>query len=329
MHSVAVTEQSQVSEARREALGVARNAGLAEHDAERVALVATELATNLVRHAVDGELLVSLPASGGVQVMSIDAGPGMHDPELCRRDGFSTAGGSGTGLGAVGRIADHLDLYSLPGAGTAIVAQVLPRSATRTAPAAGLGWEAVVQAKPGQEACGDGCSVRLDGAGIVSFLMSDGIGHGPLAADAAQQSIRTFQRTAGEPPGRSMQAIHTALAGTRGSASAIARIDLAARELTYCGIGNIACSIFHGGSSRRAVSQSGTLGHSVRRVQEFVYPFPDGAVLMMHSDGLTSSWDLGGHAGLERHEPATIAGFLHKRHRRGRDDAAILVAKAP
>jgi len=328
MRSIAVTEQSQVAEARREAAGLARALEFAEHDVERVALVATELATNLVRHAAGGELLISAGVAGGVRLVSLDSGPGMRDPEACRRDGYSTAGGSGTGLGAIGRIADRFDLWSRLGSGTTIVVHLLAGGSKQHAnPVAGLEWDAVVQPKPGETACGDGWSAHVHSRG-AAFLVSDGIGHGQLAADATAQAGRVFEKAGGDPPGECMRALHSALGGTRGAAAAVARVDLATREMTFCGIGNIAATVFHGDSVRRAVSQNGTLGHSVRKIQEFVYPFPQGAVLVMHSDGLTTSWDLRELDGLAGHAAATIAGVLHKRHRRGRDDAAVLVVKS-
>jgi len=346
MLSVAVTEQTQVAEARREAAGHARSLGFAEKDVERVALVATELATNLVRHATLGELLLStceFDGGDGVQLIALDDGPGMRDPGACLRDGYSTAGGAGTGLGAVRRLSDQFDVYSRAGAGTAILARLAPHRGMAAASRAGgvdqggvdqggldrgnLAWDAVVQPKPGEQACGDGWSAHV-GDTRTAFLMSDGIGHGPLASAATAEAIRVFQNVGGEAPARAMQAIHAALAGTRGAAAAIAQVDRRAREIRYCGIGNICTTIFQQSGSRKAVSQNGTLGHSVRKLQEFVYPFPDGAMLVMHSDGLSTSWDLDGHNGLAGHPPATIAAILYRRHRRLRDDAAVLVVKA-
>lgn len=337
MLSVVVTEQTQVAEARREAVNYARFLGFAEQDVERVALVSTELATNLVRHATGGELLLStceLDGGDALQLIALDDGPGMRDPEACLRDGYSTMGGSGTGLGAVRRLSDQLDVYSRAGAGTAVLARLAPRRGGPSTPRTGnpdrgsLVWDAVVQPKPGQQACGDGWSAHV-GDAHTAFLVSDGIGHGALASAATAEAIRVFQKVGGEAPGRAMQALHVALAGTRGAAAAIARVDPVAREVRYCGIGNISGTIFQPGGARRMVSHNGTLGHSVRKLQEFVYPCPHGATLVMHSDGLSANWYLDDHDGLADHLPATIAAVLYRCHRRLRDDAAVLVVKAP
>src|SRR4051812_19083356 len=107
-HAVPVTESSQVSAARFEARELADRAGFDETDVHRVGLVATELATNLVKHATDGVLLIRITASspdGEIELLSIDRGPGIYDVGRCLSDGHSTAGSPGTGLGAIRRLA--------------------------------------------------------------------------------------------------------------------------------------------------------------------------------------------------------------------------------
>lgn len=330
MLGISVTEPSRVAEVRRETMACARAYGLAQPDAERAALIATELATNLVRHATDGEMLIGLctvDGSPGVQLIALDGGPGMRDPETCLRDGYSTAGGAGTGLGAVRRLADRLDIHSVWQVGTVVVARVLPKRRPAPAPdTCPLEWDAVVRPKPGEQACGDGWSARADASG-ATFLLSDGIGHGALAASATAAAIRVFDREGDRGPAGAMQTIHAALAGTRGAAAAIAAVDTDAREMRYCGIGNISATVFLRDGARKAVSHNGTLGHSVRKVQEFTYPYSEDAVLVMHSDGLGTRWSLDDEPGLSRHPPITIAAALYRRHRRGRDDAAVLVVK--
>ena len=49
-----------------------------------------------------------------LDVLALDRGPGMSDVDRCLADGYSTAGSPGTGLGAIGRLADQFDIYSSP-----------------------------------------------------------------------------------------------------------------------------------------------------------------------------------------------------------------------
>src|SRR5688572_26788709 len=110
---IAVSDPSTVGEARRVATRLGEQAGLNETDRGRAAIVASELATNLVRHARGGQLLLSAmsgPAAPGVEIISTDSGPGMTDVERCLRDGFSTGGTPGNGLGAVRRLSAEFDV---------------------------------------------------------------------------------------------------------------------------------------------------------------------------------------------------------------------------
>ena len=67
----------------------------------------------------------------------------------------------------------------------------------------------------------------------------------------------------------------------------------------------------------------------MRRVQEFTYPWPPGAILVLHSDGLLSHWTLDRHPGLAARHPMLLAGILYRDFRRGRDDTTVVVAREP
>ena len=104
MISIAVSEASQIGEARREAAQLAADLGFDEAGAGRAALVANELASNLVKHAGGGEVLLD-GSTQGLDVLAIDRGPGIANLKACMADGYSTAGTLGHGLGAVKRLA--------------------------------------------------------------------------------------------------------------------------------------------------------------------------------------------------------------------------------
>ncbi len=130
-----VEDASHVAEARRQCIRIAERAGFNETDAGRVGIVVTELATNLLKHATRGFLIAGLIESDsghGVQILSLDKGAGIPDLAAATRDGFSTAGSPGTGLGALRRLSDIFQVSTLPGEGTAMLAvlyaQPHPRS---------------------------------------------------------------------------------------------------------------------------------------------------------------------------------------------------------
>ena len=96
----------------------------------------------------------------------------------------------------------------------------------------------------------------------------------------------------------------------------------------YAGVGNISTTIVGAEGSRSLVSHNGTVGHQMRTVQELDYPWPEGALLVAHSDGLKSHWRLDAYAGLAEHRAAVVAAALWRDHLRGRDDVTVVAVKA-
>jgi hypothetical protein len=158
-------------------------------------------------------------------------------------------------------------------------------------------------------------------------LVVDGLGHGPQAAEAADEAVRIFTAHSSDPPAEIITRIHDALKKARGAAAAIAEIRPLAGTLIYAGVGNIAGSILSNTLSRSLVSHNGTLGHVMARVQEFKAEWPRDGILVMHSDGLQSRWELSKYAGLLARQPALIGGVLLRDFRRERDDASVMVMK--
>jgi anti-sigma regulatory factor (Ser/Thr protein kinase) len=332
---IPVSEGSQVAEARRQASEAARLAGFGEEDCGRAALVATELATNLVKHGGGGEIVVGHfdDADGaGVEILALDRGRGMADVQQCLRDGFSTAGSPGTGLGAVSRLADRFGLFSRPEQGTVVLARLTAKRQpppTTSPPAAPTGPQvgAIAAICPGEDVCGDAWGI--DARHGETLLVADGSGHGPIAATAARVAVETFRAQADKPLPRLLEAIHRALQPTRGAAVAVARIDRGARVVRFAGVGNISGTLVTGGQSRHMVSHNGTAGHVAPRIAEFTYPFAGAPTLILASDGLTTRWDVASYPGLAQAHPSIVAGVLYRDHRRGRDDATVVVLKAP
>jgi hypothetical protein len=104
-------------------------------------------------------------------------------------------------------------------------------------------------------------------------------------------------------------------------------VDLEGEILRYAGVGNIAAVVVSAGGTRSLVSHNGTLGHKLNKTKEFDYPFPRGALLVMHSDGLLSRWGLDGYPGLAAKDPGLVAGVLYRDFQRGRDDVTVLAAR--
>ena len=321
-----ITHIDQIGEARREGLALADRLGFSDSQAGKVALAITEAGTNLVKHAGGGEIFLGPAPEDQVELVAVDRGPGIANPAECLRDGYSTSGGPGTGLGALARISSLFDIYSLPGAGTAILARLASGRKGGRPALARVEVGATVSPIAGEEVSGDAWAVKQNPRG-ASILVVDGLGHGPGAAEASTEAVRSF--LAGEPARTidRLDGIHHTLIKTRGAAVLIVDVDLEKCVMRFCGVGNISGQLLGGPSPRRLHSTNGIAGHQVRTVQEFNYPWPDDGLLILYSDGIQSGLNLEKHAGLYGRHPALIAAVLHRDFNRRTDDATVVVAR--
>lgn len=328
MISVAVNDSSQISEARREAAAIAEQNGFNSADAGRVALVATELASNLIKHGGGGEMLLGPYQDGdgsGVEIIALDRGPGMANVEASLRDGCSSAGTRGNGLGGVIRQSNLVDIASWPGVGTGILARVESGGANAQRSQSHTGWGAVSIAMPGETVCGDSWTVSNNG-GVRTLFVADGLGHGHDAAEAAVEAVRLFHRFSGHHVPTLLDYVHGGLRATRGAAVSIARFDPSTPRMVFAGIGNVAGTLAVDGELKRMVSMPGTAGYNARKIQSFEYPFAKGLIIL-NSDGLATSWALSKYPNLTAAHPTLIAAILYRDFSRRRDDATVLVGK--
>jgi anti-sigma regulatory factor (Ser/Thr protein kinase) len=323
---VPVTEETQVFEARRIASKMASDLDWPSNSAGALAIVVTEMATNLVKHARGGQIHLSFcerADSVGIEILAYDRGPGAMELQGWIRDGFSTVGTPGTGLGAIVRLAHEFDAYSQEGKGTCMVARLYAESDYREPENSPFTLGAVRVPVPGERECGDDWGVAMAN-GKLTILMADGLGHGPGAAEASREAVAIFRRVAEPSPKPLIEEIHRGLRHTRGAAVAAAQIDPAENLLRYCGIGNISGMVITPKETSQMVSHNGTAGHNARKIQEFNYRWPPGAALVMHSDGVTTSWRMEAYPGLLRHHPSLLSAALLRDASRGRDDVCVV-----
>ena len=327
--TVAIDESSQVGEARRSAAAVAVQAGLNETDAGKFALLATEAATNIAKHAGRGEIVLrSIETADvrGAELVAIDNGPGIADLDRALHDGYSTAGSSGAGLGAFSRLATRFDIFTIGGGGTVLAARVeADRADNRRRAAFEIG--VVRAAKRGEVECGDDWSFVIDQNGRAMLTVADGLGHGASAAAAARRAVEIAADNSAEPAGMVVARVHAGLRSTRGAALAAAELAVSAASVRFAGLGNISASIVSPRDSRSLVSHNGIAGHEMRKIQEFAYDWPPDALLIMHSDGVSSRWDLSRYPGLATRDPSVVAGVIYRDFSRGRDDALVVVVR--
>jgi anti-sigma regulatory factor (Ser/Thr protein kinase) len=334
LHTIAllINDISMIGEGRRTATAFAARLGFDETERGKVGIIATEITTNLIKHAGGGELILRELNSSqgqGLEMLALDKGPGMSDIDRCMKDGFSTAGSPGNGLGAIERMSSFFDIYSQAGIGTGLLAQFWRGTPRLLHPEEGMIVGVVNLAVAGEEVCGDAWAIKDQGGAHSLILVADGLGHGFLAAEASREAVRIFGERDLPESTDAIHAIHSGLRSTRGAALAIAKVDRELGEVRFAGVGNISGVILNPvtGRGTSMVSHNGTVGHTLWKVQEFKYPWSSNSTLLLHSDGLGTHWHLERYPGLMARHPALLAGILYRDFRRSRDDVTVLVVR--
>ncbi|MEV4415135.1 SpoIIE family protein phosphatase [Catellatospora sp. NPDC049609] len=318
-------DPSAVGTVRRFAVDLAQAVDLGERKTADIAIVAAELATNLIKHAEDGSVLARPVRRGddvGVEILSIDSSPGMSDLSAMYADGHSTSGTLGIGLGAVARLADRFEGLSVPGRGTVLAVQLW-----RTAEPPSAWADGLTRPLTGETVSGDCYAVR-ERSGRRQVMVSDGLGHGPLAAAASQAAFNIFHTAPDEPPASLVERLHRGISHTRGAALTVAEIDPDAGVVRACGMGNIATSVVTGDERRSLVSMPGIVGHGRAVIRQFEQQFGPESLLIMHSDGVSDKWSLAGYPALSTSSPLVIAATVLRDAGVRRDDACVLAARS-
>jgi len=324
--SIPVTDLSQPGEARRVASLMAKNLEFTEVRCGQVEIIVTELASNIALHGGGGHLILAGWMCTGkkrIDILAIDKGHGIPNVGAALEDGFSTRGTSGTGLGAVSRMASLFEVFTQPDQGTVVLARLSDETKQRSPLIVGGVSIPVVS----EVACGDAFASAHTSSRSV-FMVVDGLGHGPEAAAAATAALEVFENYRSDPPAEIIHRLHEGMRSTRGAAAAVAEIRHDRGIVTYCGVGNVAGVVLTAehGLTRSMISHSGIVGHQVEQATEFTYPWSPTSRLVMHSDGLKANWVLRSYPGLLNKDPALIAAVLYRDQNRTRDDATVVVA---
>lgn len=294
-----------------------------------VGVIVTEAANNLVKHARKGMLLFR-PLSGeqgsGFEILSIDSGPGMYDVARCLQDGYSTAGSPGTGLGGIARTASLFDVFSQPGSGTVMVAQVWTGGYRACHERSTLEVGAVSVPIAHETVTGDGWSLKGEPA-RPRLMVVDGLGHGAMAAEAAAAALRVLDLHTVDPIVDFLNRTHTALAHTRGAAVAVVDFDISHRQIKFTGVGNISGRVWDSTTERNFVSNHGIAGHELPTIREYQYPWPEDSSIVLATDGLLTRWSMDHYPGLRLRHPSLLAGVLYRDFERGKDDVTVVALR--
>ncbi|WP_328317323.1 SpoIIE family protein phosphatase [Streptomyces sp. NBC_00388] len=321
---IRIDHYSAVELAASAARSLAEDCGLPGAMPEQAAVLASELASNLDKHARDGTLyLQPLLVGGGLEILAADSGPGILDPQRALADGYTTTATLGAGLGAVRRIATDFTFRSLVDTGTLACARLSVPGTEGT----GQGVGSLCLPVETEKDCGDACA-GADTAGARTVAVIDGLGHGSPAAEAAQAALRVFHRGPDRPLPDILTGMHRALRHTRGAAVGIMRLRSGQAE--YCGVGNVRAAVLSFEDVHHRLSgQPGVVGLTLPTPRTHRIALRPGATAVLHSDGIDERWTHAASPFLLRLPPGLLAVALAHDHRRIRDDACAVVAKAP
>ncbi|RYY90883.1 MAG: serine/threonine protein kinase [Chitinophagaceae bacterium] len=297
-----------------------------EQRAGELDIIVAELVSNLVKHASGGQLLVkSLEHEIGIEIIGLDNGRGMSDVARMMADGVSTKNTLGHGLGAIERLADLFQVYSLRDWGTVTLVRVF---ATRKEPKRlPIDVHSLLLPKPGETVCGDGFFCDSDGCFLRVFL-GDGLGHGPEAAAAVQLAGAAFSECNSCEPVEVLRFMHDRSRKTRGLVGTVAVFDIQLMQWKLCGVGNIAARIVTPSAARNYLSYNGIIGHNVpRTLNDQTIPWEKSQMLVLCSDGIRSRWDLVRHPTLLRYDISMLSAVLLKDFARYTDDMSVVTCK--
>lgn len=330
-NSVQIEERSIVSYAKREIHMAVSRAGFTEKKIAEIDLIVSEMTSNVMKHANGGELLYrnsDVSEQAVFEVICIDKGPGMSDPARMMRDGFSTTGTLGQGLGAIERLSDFSHIYSIPGWGT-IVYSMVTMEPKRFKKRQGLDVEAraLCVSKPREQVCGDGYRIKRTAHDVRIFL-GDGLGHGQEAKNAVDVAGDFFMESEEASPVEIIRGMHEKVRRTRGLVASIVIFDKATYKWKICGVGNIIVKVSTGLELKNYMSFNGTIGLNIpKSLKESVFDVGINQHLIMTSDGLRSRWGLSSYPAIFKYDNTILAAALYRDNLRGTDDASVLIAK--
>ena len=340
-----IRDEAQVGTARCAVHVYASEMGFTERELAEIDIVVQEVGTNAARYAAGGgqiHFTDTLGAEPGLEIFYTDRGPGIYDLDRVVRDGVSTGGSLGAGLGAVRRLMDEFEVYSTvqdtgrfasfsrrTTHGTALllrkwVAAARLSDKTHAAMARRIGvW---TRPHPHEDRNGDAYFISQR-VGQTLLAIVDGLGHGQGAYEASQVALEVLAEWQGEGLEEIFHAAHAALRPTRGAVMGACILDTARGSFQYAGVGNIEVRVFNAPEPVRPISNNGTLGARMDKLRAWSYRWAEGARVVLASDGVSASWDVDDYPGLLQHSPQLMAGILMRDYGRDTDDATVLIAR--
>lgn len=326
-----IDDRSLIAFIKREIHNLALQLGFTPHRAAETDIIVAELTSNLIKYANGGELLYRSHLDNGyneIEIYCLDKGVGFENVSKIMNDGYSTSNTLGHGLGSIKRLSNEFQIYSMKNWGCVQYVRICEKSEIELPPVkSGISYDAIAVNYPGEKTCGDGYHIKHSNRGFQIFV-GDGLGHGESAAEAVQNAIKIFKQSVESEPAEIIRDIHSRVKKTRGLVGTIASVDYKSETWNICGVGNINTRIYNGLENKTYTPYNGIIGHNIpRTLNSTIVPYRKHQIIIMHSDGLRTRWNLNDMNSILKQSSSIIASAIYKENVRGTDDATILVGK--
>ena len=309
---------------------MAVSAGFCEKKIAEIDIIIAEIVSNLVKHAGGGQLLVKLVEEHnlqGIEIISIDNGQGMTDVTRMVADGVSTKNTLGHGLGAMKRLSNLFQVYSLKEWGTVILIRIFDEDPPPFRKPPRTDIRSVLLPKQGEKECGDGFFYNITDDHVKLFL-GDGLGHGKEAAAAVTKAGEAFMDCTELEPQEIVRHINAAVKKTRGLVGTAAVFEFATKKWRLCGVGNITTKIVSAADTRNYMPYNGIIGLNVPNTLNFQeVEHEKGQQLIMTSDGLKTRWEPVKYPAIYRYDLAILSASILKDFARNTDDMSVAACK--
>lgn len=328
--SFQISERSFVAYAKREIHNAANAGFFSEVRLAEIDITVSEICSNLIKHGKGGELLFRIDTTkydnAVVELVCIDNGVGIADIGRVMKDGVSTSSTLGQGLGAIQRLSNVFEVFSIPGWGTILYCSLhsvkredLPRPDK-------LSVKGMCIPKANETVCGDGYAIKKNGD-FIQLFFGDGLGHGQAAHDAVLTAAEFFMESDETEPVEILRHMHERVRRTRGLVATTASLNVKADTWRICGIGNIMTRIYRGIEYKNYMAYNGTIGLNIpNTMNSTAISCEKNQRLIFCSDGIRSGWDITKYPSIMRYHHAILGAVIYKDFNRKTDDASVLIA---
>jgi anti-sigma regulatory factor (Ser/Thr protein kinase) len=328
--SYKIDDRSFVAFVKREIHQQAVKAAFSPTRVGNIDIIVSELTSNIIKHAERGELLYKFSEENNyklLEIICIDGGSGIKDIAHSMKDGVSATKTLGNGLGALQRLSDTFQVYSVVKWGTICYCKIYSEPYASPLDSSFIKFKALNVSMPGQKVSGDGFDVEFN-KDHTRIFMGDGLGHGKEAHDAVQLAISNFKLSNTNDPKEILRHIHEPAKKSRGLVGTAVVADHQLKKWTMCGIGNISTRLYEGVETKSYVSYNGIIGLNIpTTLKNHESELGKHQCLIMSSDGISKRWELSQFPAILRYDPLMLAAVIYKECARKIDDMSILIAR--